>query len=155
MKQLDETKTYYLSDLSYKQLKNLIYEIKGYNFRYEDLEYNTLEYYNHKWNLTNYKEKQPHHVNALELFYDECFKFKLKPGIDYYLEPNLQIGETFEYNGFICEVKDKVREPILVGDWIRNDENQFFKYEKWMTDSPLWTKIKDEQFISQLEKYSK
>ena len=70
-------------------------------------------------------------------------------------EPQLKIGDTFEHNGFVCEVKEKIKEPILVGDWIRNDRNMFFKYEKWMLDSPLWVKITDQDFIRQLEKYSR
>ena len=69
-------------------------------------------------------------------------------------EPQLKIGDTFEKDGFVCEVKEKIKEPILVGDWIRNDRNMFFKYEKWMLDSPLWVKITDQEFIRQLEKYS-
>jgi len=71
MKELDKTKIYDLRCLSYKRLKNLIYEIKGYNFRFADLECNTLEYYNGKWNLIYCKEKLPHHVNALTLFEPE------------------------------------------------------------------------------------
>ena len=70
-------------------------------------------------------------------------------------EPQLKIGDTFEKDGFVCEVKEKIKEPILVGDWIRNDRNMFFKYEKWMLDSPLWVKITDQEFINQLEKHSK
>lgn len=70
-------------------------------------------------------------------------------------EPQLKIGDTFEKDGFVCEVKEKIKEPILVEDWIRNDRNMFFKYEKWMLDSPSWVKITDQEFINQLEKYSK
>lgn len=75
MKELDKSKIYDLRNLNYKQLKNLIYGIKGFNFRYSDLKYNTLEYCNcngnNKWNLTD-KEKSPHHVNALTLFDPEA-----------------------------------------------------------------------------------
>ena len=70
-------------------------------------------------------------------------------------EPQLKIGDTFEKDEFVCEVKEKIKEPILVEDWIRNDRNMFFKYEKWMLYSPLWVKITDQEFINQLEKYSK
>ena len=63
----------------------------------------------------------------------------------------LKIGDTFEKDGFVCEVKEKIKEPTLVGDWIRNDRNMFLKYEEWMLDSPLWVKITNKEFIKQLE----
>ena len=110
------------------------------------------EIYDNRWNyITNdndiFNEYKNVIANGYKIISFEEFKSRY--------EPKLKIGDTFEYNGFVCEVKEKIKEPILVGDWIRNDRNMFFKYEKWMLNSPLWVKITDQEFIKQLEIHSK
>ena len=106
------------------------------------------EIYSNRWNyITNDSDIFDDYVNVIDNGYEiisfEEFKSRY--------EPQLKIGDTFEKDGFVCEVKEKIKELILVGDWIRNDRNMFFKYEKWMLDSSLWVKITNKEFIKQLE----
>ena len=60
----------------------------------------------------------------------------------------LQIGQTFEYNGFICEVK----EPVKKWYYNPNPPSFYKKSQKWRE---YWVEITDQEFISQLEKHSK
>ena len=115
---------------------------------------------NYNWNESRWLDERENTCLRIddEMMYDSL-KYYTSLGykiISFYefksrYEPQLKIGDTFEKDGFVCEVKEKIKEPILVGDWIRNDRNMFFKYEKWMLDSPLWVKITNKEFIKQLE----
>lgn len=70
----------------------------------------------------------------------------------------LQIGETFEYNGFICEVKEEIEEK----KWYVVDRDLDAYYIKLSEDGALWIRaedvrveeITDQEFINQLEKHS-
>ena len=115
---------------------------------------------NYNWNENRWLDERENTCLRIddEMMYDSL-KYYTSLGykiISFYefksrYEPQLKIGDTFEKDGFVCEVKEKIKGPILVGDWIRNDRNMFFKYEKWMLDSPLWVKITNKEFIKQLE----
>ena len=150
MKKLDEKVVYNITNLSMEKLQILLDYLNTIEspYKYLNAEEQRSKYpgniylisdnYN-KWYFTGVKRYNWPDVDALTLFEEDALK----------------IGDTFEKDGFVCEVKEKIKEPILVGDWIRNDRNMFFKYEKWMLDSPLWVKITDQEFIRQLEKYSR
>ena len=75
-------------------------------------------------------------------------------------EPQLKIGDTFEYNGFICEVKENIEDK----KWylLKSPNNETICYEKLSREdlkdiNHLYTKqgITDQEFIKQLEKYSR
>jgi len=73
-------------------------------------------------------------------------------------EPQLKIGDTFEYNGFICEVKEKIKKKI----WfvIKNKHTksityryaEIIEFEVFYDDDDVECKeITDQEFIKQLE----
>ena len=57
-------------------------------------------------------------------------------------EPNLNIGDTFEYNGFVCEVKEEIKK------WYKS-ENAYVRTEPMKAEG--WTEITNKEFIKQLE----
>ena len=62
-------------------------------------------------------------------------------------EPQLKIGDTFEKDGFVCRVESEV------GKWVYNT---FAKtYYRTKTNHTHEIVITDQDFIKQLEKYSK
>ena len=71
-------------------------------------------------------------------------------------EPQLKIGDTFEYNGFICEVKENIEDK----KWylLKSPNNETICYEKLSREdlkdiNHLYTKkvITNKEFIKQLE----
>ena len=137
MKKLDESKRYKLSDASDEQIQQVLEYLKTTNTSWRTL--------TKKGELICVYGAWCREESG---FYDCCITTLFEEDV-------LKIGDTFEKDGFVCVVKEKIKDHILVGDWIRNDRNMFFKYEKWMLNSPLWVKITDQEFIRQLEKYSR
>lgn len=75
-------------------------------------------------------------------------------------EPKLKIGDTFEHNGFICEVLHQIDEK----KWflLKSPDNRTICYEKLDNEglkdiNHLYTKqeITDKEFIKQLEENAK
>lgn len=55
---------------------------------------------------------------------------------------SLKIGDTFEYNGFVCEVKEEIKK------WYKS-ENAYVRTEPMKAEG--WTEITNKEFIKQLE----
>ena len=62
-------------------------------------------------------------------------------------EPQLKIGDTFEYNGFICEVKE------TVSFWVYNMLISTYHKDVELMEHHIL--ITDQEFIKQLEIHSK
>lgn len=96
MKNLDRTKAYDLRDLNDEQRKEFYLSTKKHfnvNVRlkdFKDLEGWCVRYDNHQ-GVYYFSTDTKTTTNALTLF-----------------EPTLKIGDAFEYNGYICEVKSEV-----------------------------------------------
>lgn len=152
MRELDKNTSYDLRDLNKSQLKefrqecikqgatNVFYKdgvddfneyIKTYNVQFS----NTL--FNGKWRISKGLYQS---VNALTLF-----------------EPQLKIGDTFEYNGFVCEVKEKIEEKNWYRIIDRIGNLYFEKMPKERAEQAVdyevksITEITNKKFIKQLE----
>lgn len=136
--QLDKTKAYDLRDLNECNFQKIVDHLKEVNPKVNYLSAkNQLESFSHNiyllcgssdndwyYSSSSIKKKV---INALTLF-----------------EPQLKIGDTFEYNGFICEVKEPVKK------WYYNKE--FNMYIKTSDVREFVKEITDQEFINQLEK---
>ena len=89
MKELDRTKAYDLRDLNDEQLETISYKLA---LHLDVLKVNKKIKYNKHighWDYVITIDEKP--INALTLF-----------------EPQLKVGDIFEKDGFICEVKSKI-----------------------------------------------
>lgn len=84
-------------------------------------------------------------ANGYEIISFEEFKLRY--------EPKLKIGDTFEYNGFVCEVKEKIEEK----KWyrIKTTRKTYFtkitEKRKRCYNNVDIVEITDKEFIKQLE----
>ena len=153
MRELDKNTSYDLRDLNESQLKEFKQEcIKqgATNVFYKDSVDDFNEYiktdsvqfsdtlFNGKWCISRGLDQS---VNALTLF-----------------EPQLQIGQIFEYNGFICEVKDKIKKKIWFVIKNKHTKSITYRYaeriefEVFYDDDDVECKeITNKEFIKQLE----
>lgn len=98
------------------------------------------EIYDNRWNyITNDNEIFDEYKNVIANGYEiitfEEFKSRY--------EPKLKIGDTFEYNGFICEVKEEIRKW-----WWNPIANIYIKRTRGLEQ---WKEITNKEFIKQLE----
>lgn len=77
-------------------------------------------------------------------------EFSLGELKNYFRKDTSKVGDTFEYNGYICEYKEKIEEEI----WVLNTSTKAFIKVKKFYDF-THKEITDQEFIKQLEKYSK
>ena len=138
MKELDKTKAYDLRDLNDEQLKELLEwlqkEEPKSNWDYFNKSTSFI-YFNNEW-------YESYNLDSLEDFYNEVINAQTL------FEPTLKIGDIFEHDGFICEVKEPVKK------WVYNSiENSYYKTNK--LDDLRVNVITDKEFIKQLEKYAK
>lgn len=129
--QLDKTKAYDLRDLNEDQLQEFRKEIELYSdLKGDETDIIFYECGTWWWNTGKFNIEDREVINALTLF-----------------EPQLKIGDTFEHNGFICEVKEPVKR------WCYNKE--FNMYIKTSDVREFVTEITDQEFINQLEKHAR
>lgn len=113
------------------------------------------EIYDNRWNyITNdndiFDEYKYVIANGYEIITFEEFKSRY--------EPKLKIGDTFEYNGFICEVKEKIEEKlwfVLKNKYTKSITYRYAKekeYDYFNNDEDYeCIKITNKEFIKQLE----
>ena len=130
MRELDTAKVYYLGDLNDLQKEELLSYLKN-NFKLWESTHSIYEgclgFEHDSWyqgELTEFGALDS--VNALELF-----------------QPNLKIGDTFEYNGFICRVESGVEK------WVYDKYQE--AYYKTIQCNSNYKEITDKEFIKQLE----
>ena len=138
MRELDKNTSYDLRDLNESQLKefkqecikqgatNVFYKDSVDDFN-EYIKMNNVQFsdtlFNGKWCIGKSLNQS---VNALTLF-----------------EPQLKIGDTFEYNGFICRVESEVKK------WVYNTKTN--AYYKTSRKKEHLKEITNKEFIAQLE----
>jgi len=152
MKELDRTKVYDLRDLSDKQKGELLHWLIR-NDKFWDL----LSIAD----IKNYKIHYSEPIKEWDLFFNESLEGReVISALELFEEePQLQIGQTFEYNGFICEVKEKVEEKKWYLVIVHNVLN--YKYlssdgiNRYINKNYTTKLITDQEFINQLEKYSR
>lgn len=79
-------------------------------------------------------------------FYQFALDIRLEHLISGRYKEVLKIGETFEYNGFVCEVKEEIKK------WYKS-ENAYVRTEPMKAEG--WTEITNKEFIKQLEENAK
>ena len=129
MIKLDKTKAYDLRDLNDEQLTELLDWLKVNDKGWDKFSISLLKKYvilafkesSNQW-VINHSEKET--TNALDLF--------------------LKIGDTLEYNGYICEVK----KPIKI--WVYDTYlNSYYKVET--INSEYYKEITNQTLIKLLE----
>jgi len=147
MKELDKTKAYDLRDLNDEQRKELLSYMR-INFK--------------TWRKSNVIFDDSILICAsdrwLQGCLDEIEERELVSGKTLF-EPQLKIGDTFEYEGFICEVKEKIEEKKWYKVYTK-ERVAFEKYSQKDLDKMSWMKvtfeeITDYHFINLLERHSK
>lgn len=140
MKELDKTKAYDLRDLNDEQLETIAYKLA---LHLDVLKVNKKIKYNKHIGYWDYVITVDETLtNALTLFEDKKEEIKF----------NLQIGDTFEHDGFICEVKEPIKKSI----WVYDGFNKTYdKINKEDFESGWHKEITDQDFINQLEKHLK
>ena len=93
------------------------------------------EIYINRWNyITNDNDIFDEYKNVISNGYEiitfEEFKSRYE----------LKIGDTFEYNGFVCEVKEEIKK------WYKS-ENAYVRTEPMKAEG--WTEITNKEFIKQ------
>ena len=138
MKKLDEKVVYNITNLSMEKLQILLDYLNTIESPYEYLNaeeqrskypgniYLISDNYN-KWYFTGVKRYNWPDVDALTLFEEDALK----------------IGDTFEYNGFICRVESRVKK------WVYNTYAKAFYKTKYSNDHEI--EITNKEFIKQLE----
>ena len=152
MKKLDEKVVYDITNLSTKQLQILLDYLNTIKSPYEYLNageqrskypgniYLNFDGYN-KWYFTGVKRYNWPSVDALTLFEEDVLK----------------IGDTFEHNGFVCEVKEKIEEKKWYRIIDRIGNLYFEKMPKERAEQAVnyevksITEITNKEFIAQLE----
>lgn len=76
-------------------------------------------------------------------FYQFALDIRLEHLISGRYKEVLKIGDTFEYNGFVCRVESEVKKW-----WWNNVTNIYLKSEKGLAH---WKEITNKEFIKQLE----
>ncbi len=134
MRELDKNTSYDLRDLNESQLKefkqecikqgcaNVFYKYSVDDFN-EYIKTNNVQFSDPFWCISRGLDQS---VNALTLF-----------------EPQLKIGDTFEYNGFVCRVESEVKK------WYYNTRTD--KYVRTKHYGRHLKEITDKEFIKQLE----
>ena len=142
MKKLDEKVVYNITNLSMEKLQILLDYLNTIESPYEYLNaeeqrskypgniYLISDNYN-KWYFTGVKRYNWPDVDALTLFEEDALK----------------IGDTFEKDGFVCEVKEKV------SFWVYNTLISTYHKDVELMEHHIL--ITDQEFINQLEKFAK
>lgn len=142
MKKLDESKRYKLSDASDEQIQQVLEYLKTTNTSWRTL--------TKKGELVCVFGTWGREESS---FYDCCITTLFEEDV-------LKIGDTFEYNGFVCEVLHQIDEK----KWfiLKSPNNKDISYEKLDSEglkdiNHLYTKqeITNKEFIKQLEIHSK
>ena len=155
MKKLDEKVVYNITNLSMEKLQILLDYLNTIESSYEYL------------NAEEQRSKYPGNIYLISDNYNRWYFAGVKrynwPDVDaltLFEEDALKIGDTFEYNGFICEVKENIEDK----KWylLKSPNNETIYCEKLSREdlkdiNHLYTKqgITDQEFIKQLEKYSR
>ena len=142
MKKLDEKVVYNITNLSMEKLQILLDYLNTIESPYEYLNaeeqrskypgniYLISDNYN-KWYFTGVKRYNWPDVDALTLFEEDALK----------------IGDTFEKDGFVCEVKENV------SFWVYNTLISTYHKDVELMEHHIL--ITDQEFINQLEKFAK
>lgn len=145
MKELDKKKAYDLRDLNDEQRRELLSYMRV-NFE--------------KWRKSNVIFDDSILIYAGDRWWQGCLdeieERELVSGKTLF-EPQLKIGDTFEHEGFICEVKELVKRWYKV---YTKERTAFEKYSQKDLDKMSWmsvsfTEITDQEFIKQLEKHAR
>lgn len=137
------------NEQEWEYVKEKINKPKGllYSKRYESTKGICINVRNGKYDYVDYYKREGYTIISFE-------EFKSR------YEPQLKIGDTFEHNGFVCKVLHQINEKR----WFRlkSPNNKDISYEKLDSEglkdiNHLYTKqeITDQEFIKQLEKYSR
>lgn len=128
MKNLDRTKAYDLRDLNDEQINEVLNYLKNNIDSWKNNTRLVADYLIHmdnNWWQAGYLDVENKSLtNALELF-------------------ELQIGDTFEYNGYICEVKEPIKR------WVYSKNvKAYFKTREYHSEL---VEITNQQLIKLLE----
>lgn len=130
MKELDKTKAYDLRDLNDEQLTELL---------------EWLELNDKGWEHYNERDLRKYNVISFRIDVNQwVLHYKGSIELTNALTLFMKIGDTFEYNGYICEVKTDVKR------WVHNSmENSYYKTNK--LDDIRITVITNQTLIKLLE----
>ena len=133
------------NEQEWEYVKEKINKPKGllYSKRYESTKGICINVRNGKYDYVDYYKREGYTIISFEEFKS---RYELK------------IGDTFEKDGFVCEVKEKVEEKrwyLVSVDGVLNckylDTKSYLRYKDSIFKI---TEITNKEFIAQLEKYS-
>lgn len=157
MKKLDEAKKYYLGNLN-KDQRGVLYDyLLSVDEAYSGLSRDEFKEFSKDYivfDCNHWDWLAEDRTDALELFENEIKQLKKEE-----IKLNLQIGETFEYNGFICEVKEKIEDKkwikVIWDNEVSYDKIDIERFDLLEKCGGILTEITDQEFIKQLEEHSK